>query len=136
MSKRADPGSYWRMSGPEQRQIDWASAEIKDHALTVGLTGEAGRGWAMHFNGVLGLLEQNAGRWGEITVRKDTIKVADVQEGSERDLRHLLESALLQVNADFAPSPERDGPEAERNPERTIEEGMSETFRGFAGSGG
>ncbi|MFI4993265.1 MAG: hypothetical protein ACHQCH_06575 [Solirubrobacterales bacterium] len=123
------------MSGTEQRQIDWASAEIKDRVLTVRLTGKAGRGWAMHFNGVLGLLEQNAARWGEITVRKDTIEVADVQEGSERDLRHLLESALLQVNADFEPNLERDAPEAERDPERTIDHGMSDTFRGFADSG-
>ncbi len=124
------------MSGPEQRQIDWASAEIKDRALTVRLTGKAGRGWAMHFNGVLGLLEQNAARWGEITVRKDTIEVADVQEGSEGDLRHLLESALLQVNADFEPNPDRDAPEAAHDPERAIEEGMSDTFRGFAERGG
>jgi hypothetical protein len=136
VSKRADAGSYQRMSSPEQRQIDWASAEIKDRALTVRLTGKAGRGWAMHFNGVLGLLEQNASGWGEITVHKDTIEVADVQEGSEGDLRHLLESVLLQVNADFEPSSDRDAPEAQRDPQRTIEEGMSDTFRGFAESGG
>jgi hypothetical protein len=136
VSKRADPGSYQCMSSPEQRQIDWGSAEVKDRTLTVRLTGKAGRGWAMHFNGVLGLLEQNASRWGEITVRKDTIEVADVQEGSEGDLRHLLESALLQVNADFEPSPERDASEAQCDPEQTMEEGMSERFRGFAGSGG
>ena len=84
---------------------------------------------------MLGLLEQNAGRWGEITVRKDTIQVADVQEGAEDILRHLLESALLQVNTDFEPNPEQDAPEAERDPESTIDQGMSDTFRGFADNG-
>jgi hypothetical protein len=123
------------MSNPEQRQIDWASAEVKDRALTVGLTGEAPKGWVNRLNGVLGLLGQNAGGWGEITVRKDTIEVADIQERSEGDLRHLLESALLQVNADFETDPERDASEAGRDPERTIEEGMSDTFRAFADSG-
>jgi hypothetical protein len=123
------------MSSPEQRQIDWASAEIEDRALTVGLTGSAGKGWGKRFKGVLGLLGQNAGGWGEITVRKDTIEVADVQEGSEGDLRHLLESARLQVNADFEPNPEPDESEAERDPERTIDQGMSDTFRGFADTG-
>jgi hypothetical protein len=124
------------MSSPEQRQIDWASAEVKDRALTVGLTGEAGKGWVKRLNGVLSLLGQNAGGWGEITVHKDMIEVADLQEGSEGDLRHLLESALLQVNADFEPNPDRDAPEAEPDPERTIDQGMSDTFRGFADNGG
>jgi hypothetical protein len=124
------------MSSPEQRQIDWARAEVKDRALTVGLTGKAGKEWVKRFNGVLGLLGQNAGGWGEITVHKDMIEVADLQEGSEGDLRHLLESALLQVNADLEPDPDRDAPEAERDPERMIDQGMSDTFRGFADSGG
>ena len=123
------------MSEPEQRQLDWSSAQVEDRALTVGLTGGASKGWVKRFNGVLGLLKQNAGRWGEITVRKDTIQVADVQEGAEGDLRHLLESALLQVNTDFEPNPEQDAPEAERDPESTIDQGMSDTFRGFADNG-
>lgn len=123
------------MSDPEQRKIDWASAEIKGRALTVGITGEASKGWVKHFDGVLSLLEQNAAGWGEITVRKDTIEVADVREGSEGDLRHLLESALLQVNADFEPNSERYAPETERDPERTIDQGMSDTFRSFAENG-
>jgi hypothetical protein len=38
----------------------------------------------------------------------------------------------LQGGADFEPDPDRDAPEAERDPETTIDEEMSDTFRDFA----
>jgi hypothetical protein len=85
---------------------------------------------------VLALLEQGAsGGWGEITLHKKTIKVDDVQEGSEEDLRHLLESVLLQVNSDFEPSPDhrRESSVDEDDPRTEKDRSMADAFRDFAG---
>ncbi len=85
------------------RAIDWQSADVHEACLTVQVTGKAPKGWIAHLEGVLSLLGPNDGRWGAITVHKSELVVSDVTEGAEDDLRHLLESALLQVNADLAP---------------------------------
>lgn len=121
-------------ASPRQRQIDWTSAEIKDGVLTVGLVGESPRGWTKRFEAVLALLEHGLGDWGRITVTKQRIKVLDVQEGAERELRHLLESVLLQVNSDLAPDTGGgDEDEGESgDPQVEADRKMTETFRGFA----
>ncbi len=67
-------------------------------------------------------------RWGEVSVGKRKLHVDDVQDGAEDDLRHFLESALLQANAAVGAEPgdpadpEEGGPDAE----------MASVFRSFA----
>ncbi len=105
---------------------------MREGRLTVELAGEPPKGWMKHFKGVLALLEQNAGQWGEIGLSKKRIRVSDVQEGSEDALRHLLESACLQANADL----QLDGPEpsseSQDDPPTEADQRMTESFRGFA----
>ncbi|HEY1687291.1 MAG TPA: hypothetical protein VGF95_00335 [Solirubrobacteraceae bacterium] len=121
-----------QITSPEQRQIDWTSAEIKDGVLTVELDGESPRGWAKRFEAVLALLDHGLGDWGKITVTKQRIKVLDVREGAERDLRHLLESVLLQVNSDLAPDAEEGEESEDSDPQAEADRKMTDTFRGFA----
>jgi hypothetical protein len=117
----------------EVPRIDWTSAEVEDGALTVTVSGQKPKGWVKRVEGVLALLDlAPSGRWGEIAVRKRAIEVAGVQEGSEEDLRQLLDGALLQVASDYglelheqAGAPGRDA-----NAER--ERRMTERFRSFA----
>jgi hypothetical protein len=90
-----------RAKSTEPRRIDWGSAEIEGDVLTVQLTGEAVKGWAKDLAGVLALLEQSNQRWGAVRIAKHEITVAEVQEGAEGDLRHFLESVVLQVNSDL-----------------------------------
>jgi hypothetical protein len=119
--------------------IDWATAEIDDGDLTVELTGKTPKGWAKRFEAVLALLGRTSAGWGEIAVRKQRIKVKGVLAGSEGDLRHLIESALQQVNSDFAPDHD-EGADEDARDEGHPDEGdrddaereMAETFRGFA----
>ena len=120
-------------SEPEQLpQIDWQEAEVHDGELHVALSVQAPHGWAARFRSVLARLAQEGeDRWGRISVSRREIKVADVAEGGEGDLRHLLESVLVQVNADLAP--EEDELQAEPSPEQQRDERQSETFRSFAG---
>ena len=120
------------MTSNGQVQINWRTAEIHEGSLTVELAGELPKGWVKHLKGVLALLEQNAGQWDEIKLSKKRITVSDVREGSEDELRHLLESACLQSNADL----QLDGPEPSSEPEADsqaeADQRMTESFRGFA----
>jgi hypothetical protein len=118
------------------RQIDWGTAEIRDGALTVELIGDAPKGWGKDFRGVLALLEQSKRSWGTISLAKSTIKVLDVEDGSEEALRHFLESVVLQVNSDLGlhdDVPDAEDEQAESGAaQRASEREMTATFRGFA----
>lgn len=124
------------MTSNGQVQINWRTAEIHERSLTVELAGEMPKGWGKHFKGVLALLEQNSGQWEKIGLRKDRIMVTGVRAGSEDELRHLLESVLLQVNAVFQADQPEPSSEPEDDPQAEIDQRMTEMFRGFAKSGG
>ena len=130
------------MTSNGQVQINWRTAEIHEGSLTVELAGEVPKGWGKHFKRVLALLEQNAGQWDEISLSKKRVTVCDVREGSEDALRHLLESAFLQVNADLqldhlepSSEPQDESSEPQHDSRAETDERMAENFRGFAQSG-
>ena len=79
--------------------VEWASASVEDARLSVGLSGKPSDEWREAFERVLGRLEKPNAGWGEVEVGKRKLHVADVQAGQEGDLRHLLESVVLQANA-------------------------------------
>jgi hypothetical protein len=114
-------------------EIDWANAEVHDGALTAPLSGSASKAWREHFNGVLRLLEHSNGVWGEVKLTKKAIEVGDLRAGSEADLRHFLESIVVQVNAELAPAeqPSSDAQEPV-DPEQRADREMTETVRSFA----
>lgn len=56
----------------------------------------------------------------------------DVEEGCESDLRHQLESALLQVNSDLGAVGDEGGQAVGRSPQQERDGRMTEAFRGFA----
>ena len=114
--------------------LAWNEAEVHDGELHLALTADAPRGWAASFRRVLARLGADGeGRWGRISVSRRDVKVADVAEGGEDDLRHLLESVLLQVNAGFAPEDEQR--QDEPSPEQQRDARLTEAFRGFANGG-
>jgi hypothetical protein len=123
------------MAAPEQRNIDWGSAEIKDAALTVELTGANSKAWKQRFESVLALLETPHRRWGEVHLNRKAIQVADVQPGTETELRHFLESIVLQVNSEL---PEPEEPEQDAEHQTHVDEAaqadrqMTAAFRAFA----
>jgi hypothetical protein len=111
-----------------QATIDWGSAVVKDGDLTVDLTGEPNADWAGRVQAVLERLERPGSAWGATKVTKARIRVSAVAAGAEEDLRHLLDGAVQQANADFAPE-EDDG--ADERSEADI--AMTEAFRSFSG---
>jgi hypothetical protein len=120
------------MAQPERREIDWGTAEIRKGTLTVELTGAPSKDWKKRFAGVLGLLELSSHGWGEVELTKQGIEVEQVQEGVEGDLRHQLESVVLEVNSQLQLDDDKDGSDSGEDEERGADERMTATFRTFA----
>jgi hypothetical protein len=113
-------------------EIDWTTASVRDGRLTVEIVGEAGSEWSARLREVAERLDRPGSAWGEIAVKKSQLRVEDVAEGAEADLRHLVESAVLQANAEFAAEDDEaddDGEGSEQD--RT----MTAAFRAFADPG-
>ena len=111
-----------------QASIDWASAEVKGGDLSVALAGEANAEWAERVQAVVDRLERPGSAWGATKVTKAKVTVEAVSTGAEEDLRHLLDGAVQQANADFAPEVQDDagdGPSEE-------DSAMTDAFRSFA----
>ncbi len=68
---------------------------------------------------------------GEVRLTKNAIKVADLRRGSESELRHLLESIVLQANSDTAPDAQHND-DSDEDHEPDLDEQMAATFRAFA----
>jgi hypothetical protein len=119
-----------------QGEIDWASAAVADGVLTVPLGGEPSKAWAERVADVLDRLQRTGSGSGSIKVTRKEVTVQAVRPGTEGDLRHLLEGAVMQANADFAPQAEEaeDGG-GDGEPENEADREMTDAFRTF-GAGG
>jgi hypothetical protein len=115
----------------DEARIDWGEATVDGGQLTAPLAGEPSKEWANRVARVLERLHSGGSAWGTIKVTKKKVTVEDVTAGSEKDLRHLLESAMLQANADLAEQDE-DEDEDERSDE---DQQMTDAFRAFAPPG-
>lgn len=122
------------MATAEPRQIEWSSAQIEEGMLTVRLTGSASKAWKARFENVLTLLDTPHSSWGEVRLTKNAIKVAEVQPGTETELRHFLESIALQANSELSPPEQgaRDAKEAQVDEVVQADRQMTAAFRAFA----
>jgi hypothetical protein len=112
-------------------EIDWSAAEVAGGDLSVPLTGEPSKEWTARVAEVVERLKRGGGGWDEIKVGGQAIEVTGVQRGAESDLRHFLEGAVMQANADFAPAPEAQDEGGEREASEADGE-MTGAFRAFA----
>ncbi len=110
-----------------QGSIEWATADVRGGKLTVEITGDPGAEWSRRLQDVVERLDRTGSPWGKVKATKALVRVESVGEGAEGDLRHLLEGAVLQVNADFAQDDEDEGGE-----QSEADRAMTEAFRGFA----
>src|SRR5436305_13111969 len=78
-------------------KLNWRTAQVKDASLSVELEGEIPAGWEQSFETTVRVLGN--GDWGEVSLEKTKVRVEDITAGSEDKLRHFLESALAQANA-------------------------------------
>ena len=109
-------------------EIDWTTARVHDRRLTVEIAGDPGSDWSARVEAIVERLDRSGNAWGKIAVKKSTLRVKDVADGAEADLRHLLESAVLQANAEFAPDDEESDDGEEGSEE---DRAMTAAFRAF-----
>jgi hypothetical protein len=119
-------------SDPVGVEIDWATASVKDARLSVALSGDAPKGFGGQLEHVIARLATSGRRWGEVSAGKRKLHVDDVERGAEDDLRHFLESALLQANAAVGADADADGSESSDAGEPGPDEQMATAFRAFA----
>ena len=104
--------------------IDWASAEVSEGTLAVALTDKPSKEWRERVTAVA----ERLGRDG-VEVKKERLVVPGVTPGSEAEVRHLLESAVLQADADLG---EEDSDEGHGDTRSDADREMTEAFRAFA----
>lgn len=81
----------------EAPTLQWSAAEVQNATLTVPIDGDRPRGWKTTFDQTVRLL--GGGTWGEVSLKRGRVKVTEVTEGSEEELRHFLEGVIQQANA-------------------------------------
>jgi hypothetical protein len=111
-------------------KIDWNTAAVKGGGLTVQLSAKPESEWTERAEQVIDRLQRSGSGWGEIKVmKKGTLRVADLEPGAEDDLRHFLESVVLQANVEpqAASDDEPDDDEGSEEDRRS-----TEAFRAFA----
>jgi hypothetical protein len=115
-------------------KLNWTTATVADAQLRVGLEGEIPKGWKDSFETTARLLGR--GEWGEVRVKKQTVRVSDVTPGTEEKLHHYLESVIAQANADHPPAESEQEP-ADEDQEAEAGDGpdaeMTDRFRSFGG---
>ena len=112
--------------------IDWGQASVDGGKLTVPYTGKPPSGFKPALERVIERLDRGGSGWGAIKAGKARLRVDDVAAGSESDLRHFLEAAVLQANADVR-GDEDDDDETDTPDERSeADQTMTDAFRGFA----
>jgi hypothetical protein len=119
--------------GVPRGEIDWATAAVREGRLTVEIAGEPGGPWSDRLEEIVARLDRSGSAWGATSVKGSTLRVEAVAEGAEADLRHLLESAVLQANAEFAPG---DDDESDDDGGSDEDRAMTAAFRAFATSAG
>jgi hypothetical protein len=111
-------------------RIDWSQASVEDGRLTVPWAGKPPAKWTKRLEQVVERLDRGGSGWGAIDVGRKKLRVEAVTPGSEADLRHVLESAVLQANADVPTEPEAD--ESGSSERSEADQRMTDVFRGFA----
>ena len=109
-------------------EIDWTTAVVEGGRLTVGYDGEPSSEWADRVEAVLDRIDGPDSRWAKIAIKRVRVRVTCVQPGCEDDLRFLLEGAVQQANADFAPDDE----DAEGEQRSDADDAMTAEIRRFA----
>ena len=120
----------------EAPSLEWSAAAVRDGTLTVELAGDLPRGWKATFRRTAKLL--GGGDWGEVSLKGPKVKVTDVPDGGEEELRFFLESVVQQANATHVQSEDDDAEdEADEGDDADVEGGddpdarMTERFRAF-----
>jgi hypothetical protein len=113
--------------------IEWSGASVEGGRLTVPFDAKAPADFKAQLIDLIDRLDQGGRAWGDVKVTRSGLSVADVSEGAESDLRHFLEAAVLQANANLGEDEDDDDEPGSDGERSETDERMTETFRDFAG---
>lgn len=100
--------------GAPQAKIDWASAEVRNGALSLPLDGWLSGSWIGHLAELVERLPPSPDGL-TISVTAAHIHVAPIRRGAATDVHQLLEQLVAETNAAFASEEdEREGAERDR----------------------
>lgn len=109
----------------EAPRIEWSAAAVRHGTLTVEIAGDRPRGWKATFNQTVRLL--GGGKWGEVTLKGAKLKVADVTEGTEDELRFFLDGVVQQANATHIDPDQDDGDDEAESDDAPDSDGEDDT---------
>jgi hypothetical protein len=114
-------------------EIDWSSADVHGGDVTVDLAGEISKQCRERFETVRALLGESSGGWDDVKLVKRTIHARGLRPGEEHELRHFLDSVVVQVNAEL-PASDEDAGQTGRPSDRAaiLDAEMTATLRSFA----
>jgi hypothetical protein len=113
--------------------IDWGAASVDGGRLTVPLAGKPPAGFKAALTAVVERLDRSGSAWGEVKVTKSKLRVDDVGPGAEGGVRHFLEAAVLQANADVRADDEEDDEPGAGDERSAPDQEMTDAFRAFGG---
>jgi hypothetical protein len=103
-------------------ELDWSAAAVEDGTLTLPFSEKASKRWVREITSVLDRLAPSAGA----EVGREDLTIA-VTLGGERDVRHLLASAVLEANSRLSANDSSDKGDRDAD-----DAAMTQTFRSFA----
>jgi hypothetical protein len=109
-------------------EIDWSQASVDGGSLTVPFAGRTPKKWTDRLQDVAASLARGGRGWGDVSVGRKKLRVDEVTPGCEADLRHFLESAVYQANADVPVEGEDDAGDERSDADQR----MTDAFRAFA----
>lgn len=109
-------------------RIDWPSAEVHDGELRVAFEEPVSADVRARMKALVERLQRPGEPWDAIAVKKDRLVVSRIEDDAEDDVRHFLESLVLEANAAEAGS----GPgEGTHDAADERDRRMTETFQAF-----
>jgi hypothetical protein len=107
--------------------VDWRTAAVRERELSVAFEEPISAPERKHVKALVDRLERPGEPWGTITVKKDRLIVSKIAPGAEDDLRHFLESLLLEANAAADEGSNDEHEQLDEHDRR-----MTDAFRAFA----
>jgi len=108
--------------------IDWSTAKVRERELNVAFAEPISRPERKRMTALVRRLERPGEPWRTVAVKKSRLVVGEIADGAEDDVRHFLESLLLEANAATDDKAE----DADRAPVDERDRRMTDVFRSFA----
>lgn len=105
--------------------IDWRTAQVRERELSVALEEPVSAPERKRMTALVDRLQRPGEPWSTITVKKGRLIVSEIADDAEDDVRHFLESLLLEANA--ATDDDAEPEQVDEHDQR-----MTDAFQAFA----